>query len=90
VKSVRALQLASAMVLSLGAASALAQGAIKLGMVGEFSGPFAQYGQQILGWYEGVHEGKRRHDRRQEDRDRAKGLCSANTRIGRRQASKSP
>src|SRR2546423_819455 len=26
-----------------------AQGAIKLGMVGEFSGPFAQYGQQILG-----------------------------------------
>jgi branched-chain amino acid transport system substrate-binding protein len=37
------------MVLSLGAASALAQGAIKLGMVGEFSGPFAQYGQQILG-----------------------------------------
>jgi branched-chain amino acid transport system substrate-binding protein len=49
VKSVRALQLASAMVLSLGAASALAQGAIKLGMVGEFSGPFAQYGQQILG-----------------------------------------
>jgi branched-chain amino acid transport system substrate-binding protein len=49
VKSVRALQLASAMVLSLGAASALAQGAIKLGIVGEFSGPFAQYGQQILG-----------------------------------------
>ena len=29
--------------------SALAQGVVKLGMVGEFSGPFAQYGQQILG-----------------------------------------
>ena len=26
-----------------------AQGVVKLGMVGEFSGPFAQYGQQILG-----------------------------------------
>ena len=30
-------------------ASAPAQGVVKLGMVGEFSGPFAQYGQQILG-----------------------------------------
>jgi branched-chain amino acid transport system substrate-binding protein len=30
-------------------ASVLAQGVVKLGMVGEFSGPFAQYGQQILG-----------------------------------------
>jgi branched-chain amino acid transport system substrate-binding protein len=28
---------------------AQAQGVVKLGMVGEFSGPFAQYGQQILG-----------------------------------------
>ncbi|MET0919357.1 MAG: ABC transporter substrate-binding protein [Burkholderiales bacterium] len=37
------------MALTLVAASALAQGVIKLGMVGEFSGPFAQYGQQILG-----------------------------------------
>jgi branched-chain amino acid transport system substrate-binding protein len=26
-----------------------AQGVVKLGMVGEFSGPFAQYGQQMLG-----------------------------------------
>jgi len=25
-----------------------AQNVVKLGMVGEFSGPFAQYGQQIL------------------------------------------
>jgi branched-chain amino acid transport system substrate-binding protein len=31
------------------AASVLAQGVVKLGMIGEFSGPFAQYGQQILG-----------------------------------------
>ncbi|HEX8010403.1 MAG TPA: ABC transporter substrate-binding protein [Casimicrobiaceae bacterium] len=31
------------------AAAASAQGVVKLGMVGEFSGPFAQYGQQILG-----------------------------------------
>src|SRR5215813_8316660 len=30
-------------------AGAQAQGVVKLGMVGEFSGPFAQYGQQILG-----------------------------------------
>jgi branched-chain amino acid transport system substrate-binding protein len=30
-------------------ASVLAQDVVKLGMVGEFSGPFAQYGQQILG-----------------------------------------
>jgi len=29
--------------------SAPAQGVVKLGMIGEFSGPFAQYGQQILG-----------------------------------------
>jgi branched-chain amino acid transport system substrate-binding protein len=29
--------------------AALAQNVVKLGMVGEFSGPFAQYGQQILG-----------------------------------------
>jgi branched-chain amino acid transport system substrate-binding protein len=34
----------------LGAAGTLqAQGAVKLGLVAEFSGPFAQYGQQILG-----------------------------------------
>ena len=31
------------------AGGALAQNVVKLGMVGEFSGPFAQYGQQILG-----------------------------------------
>ena len=30
-------------------ASALAQAVVKLGMVAEFSGPFAQYGQQMLG-----------------------------------------
>ncbi|HEX7272554.1 MAG TPA: ABC transporter substrate-binding protein [Casimicrobiaceae bacterium] len=37
--------------LSLGFApiTAQAQNVVKLGMVGEFSGPFAQYGQQILG-----------------------------------------
>ena len=29
--------------------AAFAQGVVKVGMVGEFSGPFAQYGQQILG-----------------------------------------
>ena len=34
---------------ALVAASASAQSVVKLGMVGEFSGPFAQYGQQILG-----------------------------------------
>jgi branched-chain amino acid transport system substrate-binding protein len=34
----------------LGAAGTLqAQGVVKLGLVAEFSGPFAQYGQQILG-----------------------------------------
>ena len=31
------------------AGAAPAQNVVKLGMVGEFSGPFAQYGQQILG-----------------------------------------
>src|SRR5215468_584613 len=31
------------------ATAASAQNVVKLGMVGEFSGPFAQYGQQILG-----------------------------------------
>jgi branched-chain amino acid transport system substrate-binding protein len=31
------------------ATAASAQGVVKLGMIGEFSGPFAQYGQQILG-----------------------------------------
>jgi branched-chain amino acid transport system substrate-binding protein len=39
---------AGAALCALGGA-ALAQGVVKLGMVGEFSGPFAQYGQQILG-----------------------------------------
>src|ERR1700738_1985490 len=34
----------------LGAAGTLqAQGVVRLGMVAEFSGPFAQYGQQMLG-----------------------------------------
>src|SRR5271168_5620128 len=31
------------------AMAAPAQNVVKLGLVGEFSGPFAQYGQQILG-----------------------------------------
>jgi branched-chain amino acid transport system substrate-binding protein len=31
------------------ATAASAQNVVKLGMIGEFSGPFAQYGQQILG-----------------------------------------
>ena len=31
------------------AGAAPAQNVVKLGMVGEFSGPFAQYGQQMLG-----------------------------------------
>src|SRR5438034_7132967 len=31
------------------ASAAPAQNIVKLGMIGEFSGPFAQYGQQILG-----------------------------------------
>lgn len=37
--------------LAMAAAAGLAhaQGVVKLGMVGEFSGPFAQYGQQMLG-----------------------------------------
>jgi branched-chain amino acid transport system substrate-binding protein len=35
--------------LGLAPTAAPAQGVVKLGMVGEFSGPFAQYGQQILG-----------------------------------------
>jgi branched-chain amino acid transport system substrate-binding protein len=49
VKSLRVMGVASGAVLAVVATAALAQGAIKLGMVGEFSGPFAQYGQQILG-----------------------------------------
>ena len=36
-------------ILLLGAAAALAQGTVKIGMVAEFSGPFADYGAQILG-----------------------------------------
>ena len=40
----------SCAVAMLAIASAVsAQNVVKLGMVGEFSGPFAQYGQQILG-----------------------------------------
>jgi branched-chain amino acid transport system substrate-binding protein len=35
--------------LAMGPGAALAQNVVKLGMVGEFSRPFAQYGQQILG-----------------------------------------
>ena len=40
--------LVGAVVLAV-AAAASAQNVVKLGFVGEFSGPFAQYGQQILG-----------------------------------------
>jgi branched-chain amino acid transport system substrate-binding protein len=40
---------AIAAVLALGAGAAQAQGVIKLGLIGEFSGPFAQYGAQIYG-----------------------------------------
>jgi ABC-type branched-subunit amino acid transport system substrate-binding protein len=35
--------------MALAPAASSAQGVVKLGMVGEFSGPFAQYGQQIPG-----------------------------------------
>ena len=35
--------------LALASAAVSAQGVVKLGMVGEFSGPFAQYGAQMLG-----------------------------------------
>jgi branched-chain amino acid transport system substrate-binding protein len=35
--------------LLLGAAAALAQGTVKIGVVAEFSGPFADYGAQIVG-----------------------------------------
>ena len=38
-----------AAILLAGASAVSAQNVVKLGMVGEFSGPFAQYGQQILG-----------------------------------------
>jgi branched-chain amino acid transport system substrate-binding protein len=38
---------AGAMLIAAGASHA--QGVVKLGFVGEFSGPFAQYGQQMLG-----------------------------------------
>jgi len=44
---VRMLVLAVALAVMESAASA--QGVVKLGMVAEFSGPFAQYGQQMLG-----------------------------------------
>ena len=36
-------------VLTLGSGAAHAQGVVKLGLIGEFSGPFAQYGGQIYG-----------------------------------------
>jgi len=36
-------------VLAIASAPALAQDVVKIGVVSEFSGPFAQYGQQILG-----------------------------------------
>ena len=35
--------------LAMAPGAAPAQNVVKLGMVGEFSGPFAQYGQQMLG-----------------------------------------
>ncbi|HXX86602.1 MAG TPA: ABC transporter substrate-binding protein [Casimicrobiaceae bacterium] len=46
-KRARLALLGASLMLMVG--SAHAQGVVKLGMVGEFSGPFAQYGQQILG-----------------------------------------
>jgi len=49
VRNLRAVQLGFAVAFTLITTSAFAQGVIKLGMVGEFSGPFAQYGQQMLG-----------------------------------------
>ena len=55
------------------AARRSAQNVVKLGMVGEFSGPFAQYGQQILGGMKAYMKHARRHGGRQEDRDRAEG-----------------
>ena len=39
----------TAAALLAGAGLAQAQGVIKLGLIAEFSGPFAQYGQQIYG-----------------------------------------
>ena len=48
-RNLRAVQLGFAVAFTLITTSAFAQGVIKLGMVGEFSGPFAQYGQQMLG-----------------------------------------
>ena len=36
-------------VLCLLASGALAQGTVKIGVIAEFSGPFADYGAQILG-----------------------------------------
>jgi hypothetical protein len=41
--------LALASALSLAAGTALAQATVKIGVVAEFSGPFADYGAQILG-----------------------------------------
>jgi branched-chain amino acid transport system substrate-binding protein len=38
-----------AALLAFTAVPALAQGTLKLGLIGEFSGPFAEYGQQMLG-----------------------------------------
>src|ERR1700693_5321896 len=37
------------MIAAMAPGAASAQNVVKIGMVGEFSGPFAQYGQQILG-----------------------------------------
>src|SRR6516165_11129194 len=36
-------------ILAIASAPALAQDVVKIGVVSEFSGPFAQYGQQIVG-----------------------------------------
>ena len=38
-----------AAVCAIVAAPAFAQGTVKLGLIGEFSGPFAEYGQQMMG-----------------------------------------
>ena len=48
-KLMRTIQMAlTGVVLALAASTALAQGTIKIGVVAEFSGPFADYGGQIL------------------------------------------
>jgi branched-chain amino acid transport system substrate-binding protein len=45
----RGLRLVSAALLSLAAGAAFAQATVKIGVVAEFSGPFADYGAQIVG-----------------------------------------